>query len=32
VGDITGRDAIAFWTKSRKTTLKWTARQSNWMS
>lgn len=32
VGDITGRDAITFWTKSRKTTLKWTARQSNWMS
>jgi malonate-semialdehyde dehydrogenase (acetylating)/methylmalonate-semialdehyde dehydrogenase len=31
VGDITGRDAISFWTKARKTTLKWTPRQSNWM-
>jgi len=32
VGDITGRDAIGFWTKSRKTTLKWGGRQGNWMS
>ncbi len=32
VGDITGRDAIGFWTQSRKTTVKWTARQNNWMS
>jgi malonate-semialdehyde dehydrogenase (acetylating) / methylmalonate-semialdehyde dehydrogenase len=32
VGDITGHDAIGFWTKARKTTMKWTARQNNWMS
>ena len=32
VGDITGRDAIGFWTKARKTTVKWSPRQSNWMS
>ncbi len=32
VGDITGRDAIGFWTKLRKTTVKWTAPQANWMS
>jgi malonate-semialdehyde dehydrogenase (acetylating)/methylmalonate-semialdehyde dehydrogenase len=32
VGDITGRDAIAFWTRTRKVTVKWTARSSNWMS
>ncbi len=32
VGDITGRDAIGFWTKARKTTVKWTPKQSNWMS
>ena len=32
VGDITGRDAIGFWTKARKTTVKWTSRQSSWMS
>ena len=32
VGDITGRDAIQFWTQPRKTTVKWTSRQSNWMS
>ena len=32
VGDITGDDAIGFWTKSRKTTMKWTSRSSNWMS
>jgi malonate-semialdehyde dehydrogenase (acetylating) / methylmalonate-semialdehyde dehydrogenase len=32
VGDITGRDALDFWTKKRKTTVKWTARSSNWMS
>ncbi|HAB19923.1 MAG TPA: methylmalonate-semialdehyde dehydrogenase (CoA acylating) [Verrucomicrobiales bacterium] len=31
VGDITGRDAIGFWTKTRKTTLKWTSRQTSWM-
>ncbi|MBN8247175.1 MAG: methylmalonate-semialdehyde dehydrogenase (CoA acylating), partial [Verrucomicrobia bacterium] len=32
IGDITGRDAIPFWTRARKTTLKWTSRQGNWMS
>ncbi|MFO1459209.1 MAG: CoA-acylating methylmalonate-semialdehyde dehydrogenase [Verrucomicrobiota bacterium] len=32
VGDITGRDAIQFWTQARKTTVKWTSRQTNWMS
>lgn len=32
IGDITGRDAIDFWTKKRKVTVKWSARQSNWMS
>jgi malonate-semialdehyde dehydrogenase (acetylating)/methylmalonate-semialdehyde dehydrogenase len=32
VGDITGRDAIGFWTKSRKVTAKWTARSRDWMS
>jgi malonate-semialdehyde dehydrogenase (acetylating)/methylmalonate-semialdehyde dehydrogenase len=32
VGDITGRDGIAFWTKTKKTTVKWTARTSSWMS
>ena len=32
VGDITGRDALDFWTKKRKTTVKWTAGSSNWMS
>ncbi len=32
VGDITGHDAIGFWTRSRKTTLKWTPHQGNWMS
>lgn len=31
-GDITGRDAIGFWTQTRKTTVKWGARQGNWMS
>jgi malonate-semialdehyde dehydrogenase (acetylating)/methylmalonate-semialdehyde dehydrogenase len=31
-GDITGRDAIQFWTKTRKVTAKWTAKSSNWMS
>jgi malonate-semialdehyde dehydrogenase (acetylating)/methylmalonate-semialdehyde dehydrogenase len=33
VGDVTGRDAIGFWTKTRKVTRKWTASSSaNWMS
>lgn len=32
-GDITGDDAIRFWTKARKITTKWTANASvNWMS
>ena len=33
VGDITGRDGIAFWTKPKKITEKWSAKGSaNWMS
>lgn len=32
IGDVTGSDALSFWTQSRKTTTKWTARQSNWMA
>ena len=33
IGDITGRDAIGFWTKTRKVTRKWTASAArNWMS
>ena len=32
IGDVTGTDALSFWTQSRKTTTKWTARQTNWMS
>jgi malonate-semialdehyde dehydrogenase (acetylating)/methylmalonate-semialdehyde dehydrogenase len=33
VGDITGRGSIEFWTKSRKTTIKWNREAStNWMS
>ena len=33
IGDITGRDAIGFWTKTRKITRKWTANAArNWMS
>jgi malonate-semialdehyde dehydrogenase (acetylating) / methylmalonate-semialdehyde dehydrogenase len=31
-GDITGRDAINFWTKTKKVTEKWTAKSTNWMS
>lgn len=31
-GDITGRDALQFWTKTRKVTVKWTPHSSNWMS
>ncbi|MFQ3670614.1 MAG: CoA-acylating methylmalonate-semialdehyde dehydrogenase [Verrucomicrobiia bacterium] len=32
-GDITGQDGIAFWTKPKKVTAKWTASASkNWMS
>jgi len=31
-GDITGPDAIHFWTKTKKVTEKWTANSSNWMS
>ncbi len=33
VGDITGRGSIDFWTKSRKTTIKWSREAgTNWMS
>jgi malonate-semialdehyde dehydrogenase (acetylating)/methylmalonate-semialdehyde dehydrogenase len=32
VGDITGKDAISFWTKTKKVTAKWTAKSTNWMS
>ena len=32
-GDITGREAISFWTQSKKTTVKWAAGAArNWMS
>ena len=31
-GDITGRDAIHFYTKTKKVTAKWTAQSTNWMS
>jgi malonate-semialdehyde dehydrogenase (acetylating)/methylmalonate-semialdehyde dehydrogenase len=31
-GDITGKDAISFWTKTKKVTTKWTAQSTNWMS
>jgi len=31
-GDITGRDAIGFWTKTKKVTAKWTAKSTSWMS
>ena len=32
-GDITGRDAVGFWTQTKKTTVKWAApATSNWMS
>ena len=31
-GDITGKDAINFWTKTKKVTAKWTAKSTNWMS
>jgi malonate-semialdehyde dehydrogenase (acetylating) / methylmalonate-semialdehyde dehydrogenase len=33
VGDITGRGSVEFWTKSRKTTIKWNREAgTNWMS
>lgn len=33
VGDITGRDAITFWTKAKKVTKKWSSHPTgNWMS
>ncbi len=32
VGDITGRDALSFWTKTRKVTRKWETLSVNWMS
>lgn len=31
-GDITGPEAVQFWTKTRKVTVKWTANTSSWMS
>ena len=31
-GDITGKDAISFWTKTKKVTAKWTVKSNNWMS
>ncbi len=31
-GDITGRDAISFWTKTKKVTAKWTEKTTSWMS
>ena len=31
-GDITGKDAISLWTKTKKVTSKWTAKSTNWMS
>jgi malonate-semialdehyde dehydrogenase (acetylating)/methylmalonate-semialdehyde dehydrogenase len=32
-GDITGSDGLAFWTKTRKVTRKWSAASTrNWMS
>jgi malonate-semialdehyde dehydrogenase (acetylating)/methylmalonate-semialdehyde dehydrogenase len=31
-GDITGKDAISLWTKTKKVTAKWTAKSTNWMS
>ena len=32
IGDITGPDAIGFWTKTKKITRKWSAPSGNWMS
>jgi malonate-semialdehyde dehydrogenase (acetylating)/methylmalonate-semialdehyde dehydrogenase len=33
IGDVTGRDAIGFWTQTKKTTVKWSATAArNWMS
>jgi malonate-semialdehyde dehydrogenase (acetylating)/methylmalonate-semialdehyde dehydrogenase len=32
IGDITGPDAIGFWTKTKKITRKWSAPTGNWMS
>ena len=33
IGDVTGKDAIGFWTQTKKTTVKWTATAArNWMS
>lgn len=31
VGDITGRDGVRFWTKTKKVTAKWTAKTTSWM-
>jgi len=32
IGDITGLDAVGFWTKTKKITRKWSAPAGNWMS
>jgi malonate-semialdehyde dehydrogenase (acetylating)/methylmalonate-semialdehyde dehydrogenase len=33
IGDVTGKDAIGFWTQTKKTTVKWAATAArNWMS
>ena len=33
IGDVTGKDAIGFWTQTKKTTVKWSATAArNWMS
>jgi malonate-semialdehyde dehydrogenase (acetylating)/methylmalonate-semialdehyde dehydrogenase len=33
IGDLTGKDAIGFWTQTRKTTVKWSATAArNWMT
>lgn len=33
IGDVTGRDAIGFWTQTKKTTVKWSESAArNWMS
>jgi malonate-semialdehyde dehydrogenase (acetylating)/methylmalonate-semialdehyde dehydrogenase len=31
-GDITGRDGVAFWTRLKKITRKWSAPSTNWMT
>ncbi len=33
IGDVTGKDAISFWTQTKKTTVKWSATAArNWMT